>query len=782
MASWQKTGCVLCAQNCGLEVQVEDNKIVKVRPDKENPRSQGYACRKGMSIGNHQHHDDRLKYPLKKTPEGFVRISWEQAFSEIGSKVKEIVGKHGPKSYAFMGGGGQGCHFEAAFGTSLMRNLGSKYHYNALAQELTGYFWACGRVTGRQNRFSIPDEHHADMILAIGWNGMVSHQAPRAPIILKEFSKNPEKMLAVIDPRKSETAAIANIHIPLKPGTDALLARAMIAIIIQEGWEAREYIAQHVSGYEKIKPWFKDFDYKNALAVCEVEYEEVKKLCKELSTKKWCMHFDLGVYMNRHSTLATYLYMILATICGRVCVPGGNIIPGSLVPLGSHTDERDPKTWRTVTTNFPSLNGAFPPNVMPEEIMSDHSERLRAVIISGSNPLRSYADTTAYENAFKKLDLLVTIEIAMTETAELSDYVLPSKTGYESWDATFFAWNFPEIYFQMRHPVVEAGGEAKEAGEIFTGIAKAAGLIPDIPNYVKEAAKKDRMTFASALFSFVSKNKKAIKVLPFIISETLGREIESGNKTALWGLLLASPGSLMKSAARAGHKIPGKLEMMSNIPLLIKAISGMIRYRSIAPIAILTPRIGWAEKMYEKILASPGGIWIGKADFENNMKEIKTEDGRVNAYIPEMEDWIREITPEAESKALTPDKDFPLILNAGRHTPNNANTLMRKPDWNEGRRVCTLAMNPEDAEAMSMNDGEMVRVTTEAASAEIELEISKEVRKGQVLIPHGFGLKYKGVEHGINVNRLTKNTHRDRFAATPLHRYVPCRVEKINQP
>ncbi|MDD9302068.1 MAG: molybdopterin-dependent oxidoreductase [Desulfobacter sp.] len=308
---------------------------------------------------------------------------------------------------------------------SLMKGLGSRYNYNALAQELTGYFWACGRMLGRQNRFAIPDEHHSDMILAIGWNGMVSHQTPRAPIMLKEFSKNPDKLLAVIDPRKSETAKIANIHIPVKPGTDALLTRAMIAIILKTGIENKGYIKSHVTGFEKIRPWFEGFDIKGALALCEVEESYVYGLCKELSQRKWCMHFDLGVYMNRHSTLVTYLYMILAAVCGRLCVTGGNVIPGGLIPLGSHTDERDTKTWRTVTTDIPAINGAFPPNVVPEEILSDHPQRLRAIVASSSNPLRSYADSTAYENAFKKLDLLVTIELAMRNVSMTMRHFMP---------------------------------------------------------------------------------------------------------------------------------------------------------------------------------------------------------------------------------------------------------------------------------------------------------------------------------------------------------------------
>ena len=248
MNNWQKTGCVLCAQNCGLLVNVSDNRIVGVKGDPENPRSRGYLCRKGANIANFQHHADRLKVPLKKTNQGFIEITWEQAYREIGEKLRQIVDEYGPHSLSLIGGGGQGSHFDAGFATTLLKSLGSKYHYAALAQELTGYFWCSGRMFGRQNRFPIPDEHHADMLLAVGWNGMVTHQMPRAPLTIKEFSKNPDKLLVVIDPRKSETASVANIHLAITPGTDALLARAMIAIIFKESWEDRQYLAQYTAG------------------------------------------------------------------------------------------------------------------------------------------------------------------------------------------------------------------------------------------------------------------------------------------------------------------------------------------------------------------------------------------------------------------------------------------------------------------------------------------------------------------------------------------------------
>ena len=296
---WKKTACICCAQNCGLEVMVEDNRIVKVRPDKENPRSQGYNCRKGLKILHYQHHEDRLKRPLKRVGDKFKEVSWDQALGEIAEKLKSTVDAHGPRSFAYMGGGGQGGHFEAAFGVRLLRGLGSHYHYSPLAQELTGYFWVNGRALGRQYLGTIPDHHRTDMLVAIGWNGWLSHQMPQARRHLKRISEDPEKLLLVIDPRRSETAQRADIHLALRPGTDALLLRAMISMILQEGRQKNDYIASHVSGFESISPWFLDFDYRSAIKVCELEYEQVREVCDLLATRNWSCHSDLGILMGR---------------------------------------------------------------------------------------------------------------------------------------------------------------------------------------------------------------------------------------------------------------------------------------------------------------------------------------------------------------------------------------------------------------------------------------------------------------------------------------------------
>ncbi|MBW2673374.1 MAG: molybdopterin-dependent oxidoreductase [Deltaproteobacteria bacterium] len=745
MKEWKKTGCVLCAQNCGLEVLVEDGRMVKVRPDKDNLRSEGYACRKGLNVIYHQYPADRLTQPLKRVGDRFEPISWDQAIDEIAEKMRGLVDQHGPRSLAYMGASAQGGHFEGAFGLSLLEGLGSKYFYNSGGQEFSGIFWVDGRVLGKQYLHAIANEQNAEMFVAWGWNGMQSHQIPQAPKVLRGFAKDPDRLLVAIDPRMSETAAIADIHLAVRPGTDSLLMKAMISMIIEEGWEKKEYIKRYVEGFDTIRPWFENFDAKAAIEVCQLSYDEVHRLCRLMITKRWCIHPDLGIYMGRHSTLNSYLMAILMAICGIYGVRGGNVIPGMLVPMGRHADERDPKTWRTLATNMPpAASGSFPPSVMPEEILSDHPERLRAVYVSACNPLRAYPDTTAYEDAFGKLDLLVVSDIVMSETARLAHYVLPCRSFYESWDSTFFQHNWPGIFFQLRGPIVEPPGQCLEASQIYTLLADKLGLIPDIPDHLYEAAKGDRLTFGAQLMEWVATEPKAMRAMPLVLAKTFGRVWDSAALAALWGILMTAPKVFRENAVRAGFE----------------------------------PGLDQGDRIFQALLDNPQGLWIGTLDEDNPMDGIKTPSGKIEVYIPEMEEQAKNLDAESEAADLKMSDAFPLILNAGRHMSYNANTLMRNPEWNRGKRACTVAVNPADAEVLNLNDGQQVRVTTEAGSAVAEMEITEQVRKGTVLIPHGFGLIYDGEVYGINVNNLTKNTHRDPLG-TPLHRFVPCRVEAV---
>jgi anaerobic selenocysteine-containing dehydrogenase len=747
MEEWKKTTCVMCAVCCGLEVKVENNRIVKVRPDKDSPISEGYVCRKGMNIAYHEHNADRLLYPMKKASGKFERISWDQAIGEIAEKLKKILQEHGPRSLASVAGGGEFNFYPARFLVGFVQALGSRYLYSSANQEFAGRYWAHGLTFGSQMLELVPDYENTEMLMAVGWNGMMSHHIPQARRVLTRISKDPNKLLVVIDPRRSETAKIADIHLALRPGTDALLLKSMITIILKEGMHNQEYIDKHVNGFKEILPWFTGFNVDAALKVCELEYDQVFRVCREFAKRQSCLRDDLGILMNRHSALVSYLLVVLLAICGRIGVPGGDYLAGGKM----YSDPNDPKTWRTAVTNIPAIAGMFPPNVMPEEIANDRPDRLRAAFVMGANPLRSYADTTAHEEAFGRLDLLVVTEIAMSETAALAHYVLPCRSTYESWspaDAIIPSktnHGFLDVVSRMRRPVVEGEGEQKETGEIFTLLAEAMGLIPALPDALYQAAGSGNLkSYRDALMGYIMEHPENMKRIPFIAAKTLGNAIGSAHLASYFtGFLQRSPAK-QEEAATVGFDAG--------------------------------PDQGLA--LYQAIIDHPEGVRVGVQDIRKNLGRLATKDGRIRLHTAEAEDWIKEISPSEEEKRLKVDAEFPLILMAGRHMDMNANTGMRDPSWNKDRRACTLAINPSDAETMGIVDKQMVRVITEAGEEKIEAEVTTDARKGQVIMPQGFGLVYDGVKYGANVNRLTKNTNRD-FVGTPMHRYVPCRVEAV---
>jgi len=165
-------------------------------------------------------------------------------------------------------------------------------------------------------------------------------------------------------------------------------------------------------------------------------------------------------------------------------------------------------------------------------------------------------------------------------------------------------------------------------------------------------------------------------------------------------------------------------------------------------------------------------------DTENNLSLLKTPDKKIHIHFPGMESWVKEITPGAEETQLV-NESYPMVLMAGNHMEMVANTIMRDPGWNQGKRPCTLRIHPGDAEELGIHDKDLALIETEAGSAKIEAEVTDSSYRGQVVVPHGFGLVHGGEAHGVNVNQLAPAKHRDRLAATPLHRYIPCRVRKV---
>ena len=252
--TWHKTACNLCYVNCGIEVLVNDGHVEKVRGDRSSPKSQGYLCNKAARIPYYAHHKDRLTTPLRRRADGgFDAIEWDVAIAEIAERVRALVDRHGGKSLALYGGGGQGNHAGGAYANAFLRALGSRNVFNALSQEKTGDFWVNGHMFGSQTCHTAEDVHHCDLLFVIGANPWIAHGFPNARDHLNQIRKDPARKLIVVDPRRSETAEMADLHLAVRPGADAFLLGALLATLVRSDAIDHDFIREHTVGFDEVR-------------------------------------------------------------------------------------------------------------------------------------------------------------------------------------------------------------------------------------------------------------------------------------------------------------------------------------------------------------------------------------------------------------------------------------------------------------------------------------------------------------------------------------------------
>lgn len=765
MSEWKKTQCNLCAVSCGIELLVEDDHIIDVRPDLNSPQSDGYCCRKGRNAKYFIDHKDRILYPRKKVGDHYERISWEQAYQEISEKIAKIVKEHGPRSLAIIGAGNPSIQTACATALPFMASAGTQYIFNSIGTEFLGCWWSLGRIIGSQMHYLEPDDTNTDVMIYWGSNSFVSHQIPGSKKICREFSESPDKMVIVIDPRLSETARMADMHIMPALSTDSLFLRALIALILQKGWQNQDFIDRYCKDWDKTKRWFEQVDVDAYLKVCQIPRAQAEDFARILTTKKWGIHQDLGLYFNRHSTVSSYLCILLMIICGMCLVKGGNVPPAVIIGRGLNCDERDPSVWRTpVTHRFPVVS-IFPPHVIPDEILGDNEDRIRIAISSLCNPLRSFSNSGKMEEALRSLELYVAIDHTECEATQFADYVLPGTNAFEgNGDFNIFTLHYPEIVYTSSKRVVNPKGEAKEDAMIFAELSQAMQYIPKIPDSLYRAAEEaartgDRMKYFAKLVAWLAAgHMKYYAHASTIIALTLGKAYGSANRSMAWAALLTGPlrGSdyITFKADKKAHPILSRLPVFKDFCKLDAAWEAVDTHRE--------------------------GAVIGYVNEDTLLKDhLVHKDKKFHMWCQEIEDALAEITPEKEAEALTLEDGFNMVLSAGRHMEAGCNSAMRNPATFRHRNPYTLAMNPEDGQAMGFEDGELVRVTTKIASLEIPVEYTWQTARGYCLIPHNFGLKFEGKTYGTHVNLLTDHHSMDEIAGNAIWRYVPCRVEKI---
>jgi anaerobic selenocysteine-containing dehydrogenase len=758
---WKKTACIICALNCGLEVQTEGKRIIRIKADKEHPVSQGYLCEKAQRMDNYQNGADRLSSPMRRKPDGtYEAVDWDTAIREVSSRLQAVATAHGGESILYYGGGSQGNHLGATYADNTIKALGIKYRSNALAQEKTGEAWVQGRMIGSGVHC---DFEHAEVAVFLGKNPWQSHGFARARVVLKEIEKDPNRSLIVIDPCKTATAEMADYHLAVKPGTDAWCLSAMIAVIVQENLIASDWLIEHANGLASVKDAFKHIDVASYATICGVDEAMIREVSRRIaSAKSVSMLEDLGVQMNIHSTLNSYLNRLVWLLTGHYGRQGTNNAFVPLMSLSStardnpnrkHETNKDAKTeqWKkSPVTGFKVVMGLIPCNAIPEEILTDHPKRFRAMFIESANPVHSLADSQKMREAMRALDFSVVIDVAMSETAMQADYVLPASSSFEKAEATFFNLELPNNAFHLRQPLFPAKEGTLPEAEIHSRLVESiTGMGASDYGVLKTSARLGYLPFALAFAWQSGRNKRIAKYPSIALYRTLGTALPKTMSAAssLWGVAQMYVRQQPKAASKAGFG--GNAVFAGN-------------------------------RLFKAILSKPSGVVFAKSDYADSWSMVRKPEHKIDLWMPE---FLAEIQ-SLEARLPSADPEYPFFLSAGERRTETSNTSIRDMSWHKKGSVGTLRMCPQDAAKIGCVTGDWIKLSTRRGSVTVEAEINDAMQMGHVSLPNGLGLDYKQsdgnvVRVGVSLNELTNTMDRDPFVGTPWHKRVAARLERV---
>ncbi len=479
----EKTYCRICEAHCGLDVTIDGDTVVAVKPDKTHPVSQGYACIKGSALGELHHDPDRVNYPLKKVDGEWQRISWPQAIAEIGGKLKALQKAHGKRSIAHYYGNPSAFSMQNfLYAAGFMQALGSPNVFSSSSIDLNNKFHVANAMYGMLDVHPVPDFAHCDFFLCMGSNPMVSQMSVVSVANVMSKLKAIEDRggrVVVIDPRRTETAQKLNEHHFIIPGTDAWLLLGMAYVLTQERPLNSAAVAPHAHGLDTLVAAVEPWTPERVAPITGIPAATIRELANAYAEAKGgVLYMSTGVNMGPFGSIAYWLVQALSLITGHLDTRGSLVFSRGafdmtrIIKLMEGQQRQPPHTLKD---GWGQEAGAFPAGALADEITVDHPQRIRGLVVSAGNPVHSIPGNQL-KSAFRQLELLVCVDIYLSETAQMADYVLPATDMLERSDFPLSHLNFQaEPHAQYTKALLAPKFERKPEWWIFTQLAQAAG-------------------------------------------------------------------------------------------------------------------------------------------------------------------------------------------------------------------------------------------------------------------------------------------------------------------
>ncbi len=691
---------------CGLTIQTRGEQVIRVEGDREDAWSKGYLCPKGASLGALHHDPDRLRAPMVREGDQWREVSWDEAFARCEELLRPVVEQYGMAAVtAYIGN-------PAVHNYSLSRYTGAvagiprlPVIWSAGTVDQWPKNLACAQLFGNPWSIPIPDVQRTDLFLVMGANPSASQGSLfSCPDIMGEIKRIRARggRTIVVDPRRTGTAKGADEWIPIVPGMDAAFLLAMVNVLAAEGLVNLGALEGRVQGVDEVIAAAAGFTPEDVAGACGIPAERIRGLARELAaTERAVVYGRIGLCNQEFGTLASWAVDVVNVLTGHLDVVGGAMFPTpAITPIALTARRRGPvKTgrWHTRVRKAPEVLGQAPLSCLAEEIATPGDGRVRALITMAGNPVLSAPDAGRLDEALPMLDAMISVDNWLNETSRHAHVILPGLSALEQPHCDEALWGFAVRSAARWSPAIFPRDDRPQEWEI---LVRLGAILAGIP-----AGEVDVEMFDDMLFA--------------------------------------------ERAAR--HGVDGAEAMKAT------TLRGPDR------IVDLTIRVSpWGDGYGER----PGGL---------TLETLKDHPHGIDfgPMVPKIDDILRTASGDVELAHDNILGDLPrlaarihrphqgMVLIGRRHVRSNNSWMHNVRPLMRGRSQCTLIVHPDDAARLRLAEGATARVTSEAGEVEAVVELSDEIVRGVVSLPHGWGHDLPGSrlsvareKAGVNSNLL----------------------------
>ena len=735
--------CPTCEACCGLIMQVDrdQKKIVSIKGDPDDHRSKGYVCAKSQAFNYIYEDTERLRYPVKKTADGWQEISWDEAFDTIAEKFSHIRATYGKDALSIYVGNPLGHDFAAGvYLQALMTAIGTERFFSAGTVDQMPQQRVCWGLIGHEWLFPVPDLSRTNMFICMGANPLVSQGSILGTPDVKGAMTNIQQRggkCVVIDPRRTATAEAADQHLFIKPGTDAYFLMAFANTVFERDDIRLEHLSDYIDNVDGLRTAVANYTPESTASLTGVPAETLRQLVADYcAAEKAALYGRIGLCTQEFGLASHWMLMVISLLTGNFDREGGMML--ATAPTGGSGpgvagDIKPYGRWHSKVRGVPETCGELPASLMAEEITAPGDE-VRGLLTICGNPVLSVPRGNKIHEALGTLDFMVALDIYINETTSQADIILPSTVHPEHSNIDVTFQNFTtRNYLSFSPKTFEPAPGLKDLGEIILELAaRMSGLSRD---------EMDGFVYQGMVDMVI---KRADEDGYSLSADTINEAVSGDSSPERFADLMIRSGPY---GDQFGHRDGISLQAIKDHPQA-------------------SMDLGPLQQRLPGVLRTPGK----RMDL---MHEVFAND------LTRLQQRFEERSNRDAQSSSSPN----MLLIGRRHVRDMNSWLHNLNPYIRGKNRCTAIINAADAERLGLKHEANVRVVSAVGEALIPVEISDEMMSGVVSIPHGFGHIYKASKQsnalsilpGISCNDLIDESL-DEASSTCIVNGVPVQL------